>query len=431
VNTYKATCYECGGEVNPIATACPSCGAPLWASPEWPPSESNFHVARKGKRFGPYTELTARKYLAQGSIRPDDLCWRPGMDTWLAVSRVLQLQPTIDSHPEPEIGQLRARIAREIPPYESLTDSEKKTLLKITDYAEVPQPLDYGLTYYDLHLCVLGRGIGTDLEKPQDALKYKEQGKWLNFLGGWTFFLAIWFLVYVCGFVVTAASNPNIPGGWTWSNPRAVAAFFLGMAVPGFFPGFMVAVPIYLAVSAIPKAITKRYKRSHPNVRLEEYRRAVRCHELYLAARGEAAEAARKAARDAELRKRSYWTLLGGYSFEQATAEVLRKHQFTAIVTRGSGDGGIDIEVTRNGLRGVVQCKAHIACVGPSVVRDLYGVIHHCGAAFGIVVSRGGFTRGAADFARDKPILFLDSDDLIAMQEGRDVLAEAFTRTET
>jgi len=39
--------------------------------------------------------------------------------------------------------------------------------------------------------------------------------------------------------------------------------------------------------------------------------------------------------------------------------------------------------------------------------------------------------RGAADFARDKPILFLDTDDLIAMQEGRDVLAKAFTLKET
>ena len=90
--------------------------------------------------------------------------------------------------------------------------------------------------------------------------------------------------------------------------------------------------------------------------------------------------AAEKAAHDAEMRKRSYWTFLDGYAFERATAEVLRKHQFTAMVTRGSGDGGVDIEVTRNGLKGVVQCKAHINCVGPHVVRDLYGVIHHCGA---------------------------------------------------
>jgi hypothetical protein len=54
-------------------------------------------------------------------------------------------------------------------------------------------------------------------------------------------------------------------------------------------------------------------------------------------------------------------------------------------------------------------------------------VIHHCGANFGIIVSRGGFSRGAIDFARDKPIFFLDISDLIAMQEGRDVLAAAFS----
>jgi hypothetical protein len=33
---------------------------------------------------------------------------------------------------------------------------------------------------------------------------------------------------------------------------------------------------------------------------------------------------------------------------------------------------------------------------------------------------------GAIDFASDKPILFLDVSDLIAMQESRDVLAAAF-----
>jgi HJR/Mrr/RecB family endonuclease len=130
-------------------------------------------------------------------------------------------------------------------------------------------------------------------------------------------------------------------------------------------------------------------------------------------------------------KKRSYWVFLDGYAFERATAEVLRKHQFMAMVTPGSADGGIDIEVTRNGLKGVVQCKAHVACVGPHVVRDLYGVIHHCGADFGIIVSRSGFTRGAVEFVRDKPILFLDTDDLIAMQEGRDVLAKAFAPKET
>jgi Restriction endonuclease len=139
-----------------------------------------------------------------------------------------------------------------------------------------------------------------------------------------------------------------------------------------------------------------------------------------------ARQAAGQAAHEAEMRKRSYWEFLDGYAFERATAEVLCKYRFNAVVTPGSGDGGIDIEVTRNGLKGVVQCKAHVSCIGPHVVRDLYGVIHHSRASFGVIVSRGGFTKGAIDFARNKPIHLLDTDDLIAMQEGRDVLAAAF-----
>jgi HJR/Mrr/RecB family endonuclease len=169
----------------------------------------------------------------------------------------------------------------------------------------------------------------------------------------------------------------------------------------------------------IPDAV-RTYKEKHPSKNLLAYREALRLYEVEC-----------KAAHEAEMRKRSYWQCLDGYEFERATAEVLRKHQFTTMVTPGSGDGGIDIEVTRNGLRGVVQCKAHVACVGPHVVRDLYGVIHHSGADFGIVVSRGGFTQGAVDFTRNKPILFVDISDLIAMQEGRDVLAKAFSRKDT
>jgi hypothetical protein len=43
------------------------------------------------------------------------------------------------------------------------------------------------------------------------------------------------------------------------------------------------------------------------------------------------------------------------------------------------------------------------------------------------VLPGSGFSRVAIDFARDKPIFFLDISDLIAMQEGRDVLAAAFS----
>src|SRR5205823_11001559 len=194
----------------------------------------------------------------------------------------------------------------------------------------------------------------------------------------------------------------------------------LGFILLGFGLACMVC-------AILPRVLLKQL-RTRASSGLEAYWQAV---DRYDKEKAAAEEAAREAARDAELRKRSYREFLDGYAFETATAEVPQRHQFNPRVTPGSGDGGIDIDVIRGGLKGVVQCKAHVACVGPHVVRDLYGVIHHCGASFGIIVSRGGFTRGAIDFARDKPILFLDTDDLIAMQEGRDVLAEAFTRTDT
>jgi restriction endonuclease Mrr len=150
-----------------------------------------------------------------------------------------------------------------------------------------------------------------------------------------------------------------------------------------------------LLCAILPGVAFKRLrKRASPA--LEAYWQALHKYDEEKAA---AEAAACKAARDAELRKRSYWEFLDGYAFERATAEVLNKHQFNPTVTPGSGDGGIDIEVTKNGLKGVVQRKAHVSCVGPHVVRDLYGVIHHSHASFGIIVSRGGFSKGAINFA--------------------------------
>ena len=84
-----STCYECGKEISSLAAACPSCGAPLGSTTATASSALDFHVARDGKRFGPYTEVAARNYLVDGRIQADDLCWRPGMDTWLPVSLVL------------------------------------------------------------------------------------------------------------------------------------------------------------------------------------------------------------------------------------------------------------------------------------------------------------------------------------------------------
>jgi hypothetical protein len=289
-----------------------------------------------------------------------------------------------------------------------------------TQEAGRPQPIDYGLTHDDLNLysdlrtcwwCRLDDGKviqcrGTRL-RPDE--KYKKGRRWFCVLhplyacaekaAGFAFFALLF------GGLMTTSGQDS----------RLVGLILLGFG--------LACVPF-----AILPGVFLKQLRARASPRLIAYWQAV---ERYDKEKAAIEEAARAAARDAELRKRSYWEFLDGYAFERATAEVLQRHQFNPRVTRGSADGGVDIEVTRGGWKGVVQCKAHVACVGPHVVRDLYGVIHHSGADFGIIVSRGGFTQGAVDFARNKPIFFVDTSDLIAMQEGRDVLAKAFTRTDT
>ena len=292
-----------------------------------------------------------------------------------------------------------------------------------TNGSEHPQPIDYGLTRDETHhglLQVYGQKFWAKMPNCEDGggnvprafyFRYK-QGDWVGFWSGWGF--AIYLLLYTLVFAWFAAANPNIRGGtWTWDNPNAYIAFFSAMIFPGFLPCGI--------IFGIVHSIRESRKQKQPlSANMLAFLKALDGHKQYRAAQ-----------HDAEMRKRSYWECLDGYAFERATAEVLNKHQFNPRVTPGSGDGGIDIEVTKNSLKGVVQCKAHVAGAGPHVVRDLYGVIHHCGADFGIIVSRGGFTQGAVEFGRNKPILFLDTSDLIAMQEGRDVLASAFSREDT
>ncbi|HEY1576491.1 MAG TPA: restriction endonuclease [Terracidiphilus sp.] len=294
--------------------------------------------------------------------------------------------------------ELRISLGKRIWGYDDLTDAEKKALLNQKECAAHPQPIDYGLTRDDLNLDTEGR-----IYRLPDGVRYKEGRRWWGrFLargerGYKAFAAAFWLLL----FGILAATGKG-------DDSRSWAIVLLGLGsvclLYAIVPGMLIA-----------------YQRRKTNPNVLAFNKALQLHRLHEIAAHEAAQEQLKL-------KRSYWEGLNGYQFEIATAEVLKKHHFNAVVTRGSGDGGVDINAARAGFSGVVQCKAHVASVGPHVVRDLWGVIHHTKADFGIIVSRGGFTKGAAEFARDKPIYFLDTDHLIAMQEGKDVLADAFTQ---
>lgn len=87
--------------------------------------------------------------------------------------------------------------------------------------------------------------------------------------------------------------------------------------------------------------------------------------------------------------------------FEQLVGEGFRAQGYQVIETGGSGpDGGVDLMLSKNGDRFLVQCKQWKAYkVGVEVVRELYGVMAAKGAAGGFIVTSGRFTEPAHEFA--------------------------------
>ena len=83
--------------------------------------------------------------------------------------------------------------------------------------------------------------------------------------------------------------------------------------------------------------------------------------------------------------------------FEVLVGEAFRLQGFRVAETRGGGaDGGVELVLTREGARFLVQCKQWKAYkVGVEVVRELFGVMAARGAGGGLVVTSGTFTNDA------------------------------------
>lgn len=116
--------------------------------------------------------------------------------------------------------------------------------------------------------------------------------------------------------------------------------------------------------------------------------------------------------------EREYWWGLDGWQFEQQVAKVFEAIGYKADVTKGSGDGGVDIILTKDNYRAIVQCKHHTDPVKPEAIRALYGVKKDFHADEVIMVASVGATPSGYDFIKDKPDYKLYTlDDIIKMSE--------------
>lgn len=112
----------------------------------------------------------------------------------------------------------------------------------------------------------------------------------------------------------------------------------------------------------------------------------------------------------------AFWRSLDGITFEKELANLYRALGYEASLTAWCGDDGVDIQLRKDGRNIIVQCKAHNKPVGASVVRELFGSLHHFKADEAILACTAGFTSSAIKFAREKPIKLIKLEDILVMQ---------------
>ena len=111
-----------------------------------------------------------------------------------------------------------------------------------------------------------------------------------------------------------------------------------------------------------------------------------------------------KEERKVKRREFQYWSSLDPYEFEKEVAIIYKLNGYESTVTKGSGDGGIDIYLFKDGKKGIVQCKRYGKKVGPAPVRDLYGTMVGGKFEFAKIVCPAGFSDKAYEFSRGKNI---------------------------
>jgi len=100
--------------------------------------------------------------------------------------------------------------------------------------------------------------------------------------------------------------------------------------------------------------------------------------------------------------------------FEDKVVELYTALGHTARRTGRTGDHGVDVVVQAStGEKWVVQCKRWRGNVGEPVIRDFYGVVHHEKADKGTLITTGGFTPQAREWARGKPLTLVDGEQFV------------------
>ncbi|MBX9867436.1 MAG: restriction endonuclease [Burkholderiales bacterium] len=100
------------------------------------------------------------------------------------------------------------------------------------------------------------------------------------------------------------------------------------------------------------------------------------------------------------------------YEYEHFVANVLSQSGWDCIVTKSSGDQGIDVIATKKQKKVVAQCKLYSRSVGNTAVQEITAGRMHKNADYAIVVSNSTYTKSAIQLASTTNVLLLHHSNL-------------------
>lgn len=104
---------------------------------------------------------------------------------------------------------------------------------------------------------------------------------------------------------------------------------------------------------------------------------------------------------------------ISGVEFENFCVSLLRDNGFYNVSkTKASGDHGIDILATKNGLRYAIQCKRYSKNVGNKAVQEVYSGKAIYGADVAVVITNQFYTKQAVNDAEKLNVQLWDRNKL-------------------
>ena len=106
---------------------------------------------------------------------------------------------------------------------------------------------------------------------------------------------------------------------------------------------------------------------------------------------------------------------LDGFAFEYLLGALFKQMNYKVEVTRGSGDQGADIIISKMGRKTVVQAKCYLNNVSNKAIQEVVAAIKYYNADAGMVVTNSYYTKGAKELAEANNIALWDRDKLSQM----------------